>query len=215
MAYCVVIYTIAELWAGTNRVFVAQTCLITDMRTGRERLVRSSPFLMRQGGAAQTALPQRQGAESLESDTLHEKSWKKLWPIKQRWKCMYDKLSFHREQHLTCTHKVYTICRWPNDHPHWGIPKDLEWGHGTGERESVGAEGQTQAVLFHTCLHKINLPDKSKQINQRHKLYPKSWTATRKWVFYLHWHYSYRNEFKDRYNNVQQSEMTKTQAILR
>lgn len=44
------------------------------MRTGRERLVRSSPFLMRQGGAAQTALPQRQGAESLESDTLHEKS---------------------------------------------------------------------------------------------------------------------------------------------
>lgn len=54
------------------------------------------------------------------------------------------------------------------------------------ERESVGAEGQTQAVLFHTCLHKINLPDKSKQINQRHKLYPKSWTATRKWVFYLH-----------------------------
>lgn len=166
---------------------------------------------MWQEGAAQTSLPQRPGAESLESDTLQEKSWKNYELSNRGWKCIkYYKLSFHKEQHLTCTQKVYTICRWPNDHQHWGIRKDLEWGHGTEQREMVGAEGQTQTMLFHTYLQKIKLQDKSKQINQRHTLHSKNWTTTRIWVFCLHSHYSYRDEFKDRYYNVQQGEMTKT-----
>lgn len=32
-------------------------------------------------------------------------------------------------------------------------------------RGIVSGEGQTQVMLFYTYLHKINLPDKSKQIN--------------------------------------------------
>lgn len=178
------------------------------------RVVRSSPILTWREGAAQTS-PQRQGTERLESDTLPEKSWKNFKLSNRGWKCMYFKLSFHEEQHLTCTQKVYTVFRWPNDHQHWGIYKDLAWGHGTEQREMVGAEGPTQAMLFHTYLHKINLPHKSKQIKQRHTLHSKNWTATRKQVFYKHPHYSYRDEFKDRYYNVQQGEMTKNIGYLK
>lgn len=121
MIYCLSIYIIAELWAYTNGV-----CVRDQFNYGHEncwRKVRDSPILM------------YQGSESLESDTLCEKSWKNCGLLNRGWKCMYYKLSFHKKQHLTCTQKVHTICRWPNDHQHWGGGhKDLEWGHGTEQR---------------------------------------------------------------------------------
>ena len=63
-----------------------------------------------------------------------------------------------------------------------------------------------------TYILEISLPDKSKQICQRHSLHSKHWTATRKQIQLdnLHPCYSYRDEFKDRHYDVQQGEMTQT-----
>lgn len=89
--------------ACTNRVFVPQTCLIMDMRIGGEQS-EVHPF-SHDKKEQPKHLFLRQGAEWLESDTLPEKSWKTGELSNRWWKCMYYKISFHEEKHLTAPKK--------------------------------------------------------------------------------------------------------------